>query len=177
MNSKKELGPEVAIVMGSDSDWSTAQKTVEVLEQFGVSYEVRVISAHRSPDQAREYARNAHRRGVKVIIAVAGYAAHLAGVIASHTTLPVIGVPISAGSLAGIDALLSMVQMPSGVPVATVAIGGATNAGILAIQMLAVSNPELTKKINQYKAQLVEKVVKTDKKLKVELSSKHNKSK
>lgn len=176
MNSKKELEPKVAIVMGSDSDWSTVQKTVEVLEQFGVSYEIRILSAHRTPDQAREYARNVQRRGVKVIIAVAGYAAHLAGVIAAHTVLPVIGVPVSAGSLAGIDALLSMVQMPSGVPVATVAIGGATNAGILAIQILAVSKPELTKKLNQYKAQLVERVAQADKKLNAELSSKHKKS-
>jgi phosphoribosylaminoimidazole carboxylase PurE protein len=176
MNSRKKTGPEVAIMMGSDSDWNVLQKAVDILEQFGVSYEVRVMSAHRSPEAVAQYARNAQKKGIKVIIAGAGYAAHLAGVISAHTVLPVIGVPISGNTLGGIDALLSMVQMPPGVPVATVSIGGATNAGILAVQILALNKPDLNAKLKQYKIQLATKVSQADKKLNAELLAKPRKT-
>jgi phosphoribosylaminoimidazole carboxylase PurE protein len=152
--------PSVGIVMGSDSDLSTVQKALDVLDQFGIDYEVRVLSAHRSPAAAHDYARTAAERGLKVIIAAAGLAAHLGGVMAGVTTLPVIGIPMAAGPLQGFDALLSTVQMPPGVPVATVAIGdaGATNAGVLAAQILSLSDATLQKKVQQYKELLERKV-------------------
>src|ERR1700746_3443565 len=141
--------PLVAIIMGSKSDWDTMRNAVETLDELGVPNEARVLSAHRTPDATAEFARGAADRGVRVIIAGAGGAAHLAGVIAAHTTLLVIGVPISATSLNGMDSLLATVQMPAGIPVATVAIGkpGATNAGILAAQILAVSDAAVAKKL------------------------------
>src|ERR1041384_1208300 len=134
-------GPLVGVLMGSDSDWPTMKAAVEALTEFGIARESRVMSAHRTPDDVTEYARTAHTRGLRVIIAGAGGAAHLAGVVAAHTPLPVIGVPIESRSLKGLDSLLSIVQMPAGVPVATVGIGGARNAGLLAVQILAAAAP------------------------------------
>src|SRR5437016_1584313 len=141
--------PQVAIVMGSDSDLEIMREAAKSLDGFGIAYEMDVTSAHRSPARTAEFARGAAARGVRVIIAGAGGAAHLAGVIAAETTLPVIGVPIPSTSLAGLDSLLSIVQMPAGIPVATVAIGkpGARNAGILAAQILALSDADLGKKL------------------------------
>src|ERR1043166_3443581 len=135
-----QTSPLVGIMMGSKSDWETMKRAAEVLEQFGVPHESRVISAHRTPDLCVEYARGAEGRGMEVIIAGAGGAAHLAGVVAALTPLPVIGVPIESKALHGLDSLLSIVQMPSGVPVATVAIGGGRNAGLLAVQIIATSD-------------------------------------
>ena len=148
--------PIVSIVMGSDSDVPTMHEAAKVLAQFGVPHEVRVLSAHRSPAAVRVYALGARRRGLGVIIAGAGGAAHLAGVIAAHTTLPVIGVPVESAALKGLDSLLSTVQMPPGVPVATVAIGpsGAKNAGVLAVQILATADAGLRNKLEAYKRTL-----------------------
>jgi len=164
MKSRKPL---VAIVMGSDSDLPVMQETAKILAEFKVPYEMTVSSAHRSPERTVEYARKAEGRGIEVIIAGAGGAAHLAGVIAGHTILPVIGVPMESG-LMGLDSLLSTVQMPGGVPVATVAVGkaGARNAGILAVQILSGRRPELKKSLRRYKASLAAKVKEADKKLK-----------
>src|SRR5436309_4430656 len=144
--------PQVSIVMGSDSDLEIMREAATALEGFGIEYEIDVTSAHRSPDRTAEFARQAAGRGVRVIIAGAGGAAHLAGVIAAHTTLPVIGVPITS-VLNGLDSLLSTVQMPAGIPVATVAIGkaGATNAGILAAQIIALSDEAISKKMSAHK--------------------------
>jgi 5-(carboxyamino)imidazole ribonucleotide mutase len=159
----------VAILMGSDSDWEVMKGAVERLKAFGVGCEVHVMSAHRTPARVSEYVANAPGRGVAVFIAAAGAAAHLAGVVAAHTTRPVIGVPMNATSLNGIDALLSTVQMPSGIPVATVAIGGAENAGILAAQILAVGDAALAKKLEQFRADMVGKVAEKDAKLQAKL--------
>ncbi|MBL9126051.1 MAG: 5-(carboxyamino)imidazole ribonucleotide mutase [Verrucomicrobiales bacterium] len=150
----KPTAPFVGIIMGSDSDWPTLQPAAEVCAEFGVSCETRVVSAHRTPDDMARYGKTAAKRGLRVIIAGAGGAAHLPGMIASHTTLPVIGVPVQSKALQGLDSLLSIVQMPSGVPVATVAIGGGRNAGLLAVQILATSDPELTRKLETYKASI-----------------------
>lgn len=144
---------KVAVILGSDSDLATMQGALKTLDRFGVAYTVGVMSAHRTPERACRFAREARQNGYGVIIAAAGKAAHLAGVLAAHTTLPVIGVPIKA-SLEGLDALLSTVQMPKGVPVATVAIDGAGNAAILAVQMLAICDKELQKKLEQDKAEM-----------------------
>src|SRR5690349_1941379 len=146
--------------MGSDSDLEIMREVGKALEEFGIGYEMDVTSAHRSPERTADFARKARERGIRVIIAGAGGAAHLAGVIAAHTTLPVIGVPIPSSSLQGMDSLLATVQMPAGIPVATVAIGkaGATNAGILAAQMLALSDPELAKKMQAHKEKLAKGV-------------------
>jgi phosphoribosylaminoimidazole carboxylase PurE protein len=154
--------------MGSDSDLEIMREAAKVLEDFGVPYEIDITSAHRAPDRTAEFARAAKGRGVKVIIAGAGAAAHLAGVIAAVTPLPVIGVPIPSSSLQGLDSLLSTVQMPGGIPVATVAIGkaGATNAGILAVQMLALCDPALAQKLEQHKEKLRRGVEEKSKKLK-----------
>lgn len=133
--------------MGSDSDWPVLQAAAELLEEFGVPYEKRVVSAHRTPEDLAEYGRTASKRGLKVVIGAAGGAAHLPGMLAAYTELPVIGVPVPTKSLQGLDSLLSIVQMPPGVPVATVAIGAAKNAGILAVQILALENPKLKKKL------------------------------
>jgi 5-(carboxyamino)imidazole ribonucleotide mutase len=159
--------PLVSIVMGSDSDLEIMREAGKALEGFGIAYEIDVTSAHRSPDRTGEYARKASDRGIRVIIAGAGGAAHLAGVIAAHTTLPVIGVPIAATSLNGLDSLLSTVQMPAGIPVATVAIGkpGATNAGILAAQILAVADSAVTEKLHAHKQKLARGVEEKSKKL------------
>lgn len=149
------LQPLVSILMGSDSDLPIMKQAAEILERFGVPYEMKVLSAHRTPIDTIEYARSAYERGLRVIIAGAGGAAHLPGVVAGVTTLPVIGVPIES-KLQGLDSLLSIVQMPSGVPVATVAIGGARNAGILAVQILATGDPELHAKLVEFKQQIAE---------------------
>ncbi len=162
--------PEVGILMGSDSDWETIKPAAETLRDFGVGVEVRVISAHRSPDEAAVYASSALRRGLKVIIAAAGGAAHLGGVLAAHTTLPVIGIPVKGGALNGIDALLSIVQMPAGIPVATVTLGsaGPVNAAVLAVQILAVSRRPLARRLQEYKESLRRKVSKADARVRAE---------
>jgi 5-(carboxyamino)imidazole ribonucleotide mutase len=159
--------PEVLVVMGSDSDWPIMQETARTLASFAIACEVRVLSAHRTPDLAAEVAGKAAARGFKVIIASAGMAAHLAGVLAAHTTLPVIGVPQRGGALDGLDALLSMAQMPSGIPVATVALGkaGAVNAAILATQILAVNNPVLSRRLAAHKAELRDKTLQADQRI------------
>jgi 5-(carboxyamino)imidazole ribonucleotide mutase len=145
---------EVGIIMGSDSDLPIMEEAVKVLQEFGIGYEVKVLSAHRTPDQHAEYSRTAIDRGLKVIIAAAGGAAHLPGVTAAQTILPVIGVPIKGKSLEGMDALLSIVQMPPGIPVATVAINGAKNAAILAASILALFNSEIRTKLKDYKKKM-----------------------
>ncbi len=157
----------VGIVMGSDSDLETMQETTKTLEKFGIGYEVNIISAHRTPQRAHEYASSAEDRGLEVIIAAAGGAAHLAGVMASLTPLPVIGVPMRTELSGGLDSLLSMVQMPSGVPVATVAVGkaGAQNAAILAAQILGIKYPEIREKIKAYKNDLAAEVEAKNRKL------------
>jgi phosphoribosylaminoimidazole carboxylase PurE protein len=159
--------PVVSIVMGSDSDLDIMREAASALEGFGITYEIDVTSAHRSPDRTADYARNAASRGIRVIIAGAGGAAHLAGVIAAHTTLPVIGVPISATSLNGMDSLLATVQMPAGIPVATVAIGkpGATNAGILAAQILGIADSAISQKLAAHKEKLAKGVEEKSRKL------------
>jgi len=155
-----QQNPLVGVVMGSDSDLPVMQEALEVLTSFGIPAEITVASAHRSPQRVFEYARSASKRGLKVLIAGAGGAAHLAGVLAAETRLPVIGVPIASSPLAGWDALLATVQMPAGVPVATMAVGkaGARNAAILAAQILAVADSELEKRLERYKEELAEKV-------------------
>lgn len=143
--------PLVGIIMGSDSDLPTMKEAANVLDEFQIPYEMRVVSAHRTPDDMANYGKEAHKKGLKVIIAGAGGAAHLPGMTASHTPLPVIGVPVKTKTLSGVDSLYSIVQMPPGVPVATVAIGAAKNAGILAVQIIASSNPELLEQVIKYK--------------------------
>ncbi|MDO8747856.1 MAG: 5-(carboxyamino)imidazole ribonucleotide mutase [Candidatus Omnitrophota bacterium] len=158
---------KIAIVMGSQSDLETMSEAVNLLKEFNADYEVRILSAHRTPDKVAKFAKDARKDGVKVIIAGAGGAAALAGSIAAHTTLPVIGVPMETSSLKGLDSLLSTVQMPGGVPVASMAIGrpGAKNSAIFALEILGVSDKEIEKKLNNYKKELVKKV--TEIKLKV----------
>lgn len=151
---KTQNKPLVGIIMGSDSDWPTLQAASEICKQFSVACEVHVVSAHRTPDDMAKYAKDAHKKGIKVIIAAAGGAAHLPGMVASYTPLPVIGVPVKSDALNGMDSLLSIVQMPAGVPVATVAIGAGKNAGLLAIEILGSSNAKLMEKIIEYKQQL-----------------------
>jgi len=160
MGFKNFNSPAVGIVMGSDSDLGVMTETTKILKQFEVPYEITVASAHRSPARAAEFATSARERGVRVIIAGAGHAAHLAGVIAAHTTLPIIGVPIDSSCLQGLDALLSTVQMPPGIPVATVSIGksGARNAGILAVQMLALADESLQDQLTAFKQDMADKV-------------------
>jgi len=161
----------VGIIMGSDSDAPIMNEAAKVLQQFGVPYEIGVYSAHRSPHRTREYVRTARERGLKAIIAGAGASAHLAGVAAAETTLPVIGVPIDSSPLSGFDALLSVVQMPPGVPVATMGVGksGAINAGILAIQILASTDERLVDKLTEYKAKLEQSVAEKSRKIASEL--------
>lgn len=151
--------PLVSIIMGSDSDLPTMQSAIAVCEEFGIDHEVAILSAHRTPEQMVDYAKVAHQRGIKVIIAGAGGAAHLPGMVASLTPLPVIGVPVPSRHLQGLDSLYSIVQMPAGIPVATVAIGNAKNAGLLAVQILATSQPELLEKVQQYRQTLTESVI------------------
>ena len=152
--AKAKTTPLVAIVMGSDSDLPVMKQAADALDKFAVSYELKVISAHRTPVEAAAYAQSARKRGIRVIIAGAGMAAHLAGALAAQTELPIIGVPLASGSLSGQDALLATVQMPKGVPVATVAIGGAFNAGLLAVQILGVGDAKLLDKFKAYKTQI-----------------------
>lgn len=156
---------EVGIIMGSDSDLPTMQGAIAICEQFGVGCEVAIVSAHRTPDRMVEYAKTAHDRGLKVIIAGAGGAAHLPGMVAALTPLPVIGVPVPSRHLQGVDSLYSIVQMPAGIPVATVAIGNATNAGLLAIQMLASHQPDLLIRVQEYRQSLTEMVMSKQQKL------------
>lgn len=144
--------------MGSDSDLPVMEQAEEVLKEFGIPYELDVMSAHRTPDKVREWVSSARERGLRVIIAGAGMSAHLAGVVAAHTTLPVIGVPLASGALHGVDALYSTVNMPPGVPVATVAVDGGRNAGILAVQILATSDPALAARLEEFKKQMAAKV-------------------
>jgi 5-(carboxyamino)imidazole ribonucleotide mutase len=151
---KEKSQPLVGIIMGSDSDWPTMQAAYQMCQEFKIPCEVCVVSAHRTPDDMARYAKSAHRRGLCVIIAGAGGAAHLPGMVASHTPLPVIGVPVESKSLKGLDSLLSIVQMPAGIPVATVAIGGAKNAGLLALKIIAASNAGLQVKILEFKQRL-----------------------
>jgi 5-(carboxyamino)imidazole ribonucleotide mutase len=152
--------PLVAVIMGSTSDWDTMQHTVEVLERFGVPHERHVVSAHRTPAWMAEFATSAEGRGVEVIVAGAGGAAHLPGMVAAHTVVPVLGVPVQSAALQGLDSLLSIVQMPGGVPVATLAIGkaGATNAGLLAVSILSNSRPELRAKLREFRDEQTRKV-------------------
>lgn len=154
---------KVAILMGSDSDFPVVERCINVLKAFGVEVVARVLSAHRTPHLAVEFALNAEVEGFEVIIGAAGKAAHLPGVIAGVTTLPVIGIPIKSSTMDGLDSLLSIVQMPSGIPVATVAVDGAENAGLLAVQILSVKYPELRDKMKQYKLDMAEAVLKKDK--------------
>lgn len=149
---------KAAIIMGSDSDWPKMEPAMKTLEEFGIETEVLVASAHRTPDKVHAFASTARERGVKVIIAAAGAAAHLAGVIASQTTLPVIGVPINSTSLGGMDALLSISQMPSGIPVATMAIDGAKNAALFAVQALSLHDAALVEKLSRHRRQMAEEV-------------------
>jgi 5-(carboxyamino)imidazole ribonucleotide mutase len=161
LGTDKSTNPLVAILMGSTSDADTMEPARQILKEFDVSCEVKVLSAHRTPEQTIEYAKAAKGRGIKVIIAGAGGAAHLAGIVAAVTTLPVIGVPMKSKTLNGFDSLLSMVQMPAGIPVATVAIDGASNAGLLALEILALSNSELSTKLDAYRTKMQEKVLKS----------------
>jgi 5-(carboxyamino)imidazole ribonucleotide mutase len=154
--------PLVAVMMGSKSDWGTMRQSAELLEEFGVAHECRVLSAHRTPAETAEYVGQAERRGIEVIVAAAGGAAHLAGVCAAHTLLPVLGVPMESATLKGLDSLLSTVQMPAGIPVGTLGIGaaGARNAALLAVAILANSRPELRERLREFRARQSEKVLK-----------------
>ncbi len=160
--------PKVAIIMGSDSDLPIVSKTVKIPKEFKVDFEIRVLSAHRTPDATAEYAKEAEDTGIEVIIAAAGKAAHLPGVIAAYTTLPVIGIPIKSSALDGMDALLSIVQMPPGIPVATVGIDGAQNAGLLAIEILSVKYDYLKEALKLYRVNMQEEVAKKDLKVRNE---------
>lgn len=151
--------PLIGIIMGSDSDLPTMKAAIEICEQFEIAHEVAIVSAHRTPERMVEYAKTAHERGLKVIIAGAGGAAHLPGMVASLTPLPVIGVPVQTRALQGVDSLYSIVQMPAGIPVATVAIGNATNAGLLAIQILATHDPALLAQVQSYRHSLRDMVI------------------
>lgn len=164
------MSKKVAILMGSDSDLPVVKGAIQTLKDFGLSVEVHVMSAHRTPKQACDFSTNAIENGFGVIICAAGKAAHLAGIIAAHTTLPVIGLPIKSSTLDGLDALLSTVQMPKGVPVATVAIDGAENAAILAIQILAVYDKELQNKLETMKTNMLNEILEKDSKLQTEIS-------
>lgn len=163
---------KAAILMGSKSDLTVVMPCYDTLKKLGIEVDMRIMSAHRCPDTVAEFATNAQANGYKVIIAAAGKAAHLAGVAAGHTTLPVIGIPIKSSTMDGLDSLLSVVQMPSGIPVATVAINGAENAAILAAQMLALCSSELAAKLTAYKAELKDKTQKDDEALQKELQTK-----
>ena len=156
---------KAAILMGSKSDFDVVKPAVWILKQFGVETEVRVISAHRTPEEAHEFAANARKNGIEVIICAAGKAAHLGGVIAASTTLPVIGLPVKTDMMGGLDSLLSIVQMPSGIPVATVGVNGGENAGLLALQILGVKYPEIAEKLSAYKLAMREKINADDKAL------------
>jgi 5-(carboxyamino)imidazole ribonucleotide mutase len=156
--------PLVSVIMGSQSDWETMQHACATLEEFGVAYEKRIVSAHRTPDLMAEYAKSARGRGLEVIIAGAGGAAHLPGMTAAHTTLPVLGVPVQSKALSGMDSLLSIAQMPGGIPVGTLAIGkaGATNAALLAVSILSIKYPELAKKLEEFREAQTARVLKDE---------------
>jgi len=158
---EQELTPKVGVIMGSDSDLPVMEEALQVLDEFEIPYEVRILSAHRSPGETSAYARSGAERGLKVLIAAAGWAAHLAGVLAAETLLPVIGIPIASSPLQGLDALLSTVQMPPGIPVATMAIGkgGARNAALFAVQILALQEPALERKLQRFKQKMAEDIV------------------
>lgn len=160
--------PKAAVIMGSDSDLPIVRKTIEVLKKFGVEVEVNILSAHRTPDLTMAYARSAEQNGFEVIIAAAGKAAHLPGVIAALTILPVIGIPIKSSTMDGLDSLLSIVQMPTGIPVATVAIDGAENAGLLAVQILALKHQQLKGKLKKHKEDMEKAVIEKNNKVKEE---------
>lgn len=162
------MAPKVAIVMGSDSDFPVLVPCIKVLKEFGIEVDVNVISAHRTPEEAEVFAKSAEKNGIGVIIAAAGKAAHLGGVIAAHTILPVIGLPIKSSTMDGLDSLLSIVQMPKGIPVATVAINGGDNAGILAAQILSVGYPGIKDKLRDYKLKMKEEVNEKNIKIKAE---------
>ncbi len=163
--------PLVGIVMGSDSDLPVMRKAIDILKQFNVPFEMRVMSAHRTPALAHEYATTAHERGLKVLIAGAGVAAHLAGVVAANTPLPVLAVPINSGALQGLDALLASVQMPSGIPVGTLAIDGSKNAALLAVQILGTSDEGLREQFIQYKAAMVDQVLAKNARVQAEIGA------
>ncbi|ERS48979.1 MULTISPECIES: 5-(carboxyamino)imidazole ribonucleotide mutase [Corynebacterium] len=163
------MQPHVGIIMGSDSDWPTVEPAAQVLADFGIPFEVGVVSAHRTPEKMLAYAKEAHTRGLKAIIACAGGAAHLPGMVAAATPLPVIGIPRALKELDGLDSLLSIVQMPSGVPVATVSIGGAKNAGLLAARILGAGDPAIQDKMVDYQKQMAEEVEQKDKNLRDKL--------
>jgi len=167
MQNKKTTQAVVSVVMGSDSDWPLLEAAVKILREFGVPSETRVLSAHRAPINAAKYAASAANRGIQVIIAAAGGAAHLAGLLAAHSILPVIGVPVKGGALDGMDALLATIQMPAGVPVATVTLGsaGPVNAALLAVQILALQDKALAGKLRRHKRSLLNKVVRADQKI------------
>lgn len=169
---QKQETPLIGIVMGSDSDWPLVQKAIDLLREFAIPFEVRVMSAHRTPELAGDYARTAEARGLRVILAAAGGAAHLAGVVAAHTVLPVIGIPVAGGALNGLDALLATVQMPAGIPVATVTLGsaGAVNAAVLAAQILGAADPKLRTALHAYKRALQEKVEQGNARIQTELT-------
>lgn len=166
------MNTKVGIIMGSDSDYEVVKGVFEVLKHFDVGYEAKVCSAHRTPHQASDYAGSAKERGIMVLIAAAGKAAHLPGVLAAFTTLPVIGLPIKSSFMDGLDSLLSIAQMPGGVPVATVAVNGSRNAALLAIQILALSDEKLSEKMTEYKKNMELAVLKKDKKLQKLLNEK-----
>ena len=157
----KKMSAKIGVIMGSQSDWTTMKNTVDVINNFSVPYELNIVSAHRTPDRLYEYAKLAEEKGIKIIIAGAGGAAHLPGMVASLTTLPVLGVPILSKAMKGIDSLLSIAQMPSGIPVGTLAIGqsGATNAGFLALQILAINDQSLANKIKNYRIKQTDSVL------------------
>ncbi|HIX79362.1 5-(carboxyamino)imidazole ribonucleotide mutase [Corynebacterium sp. HMSC074E01] len=163
------MQPLVGLIMGSDSDWPTVKPAAEVLAEFGVPFEVGVVSAHRTPEKMLAYAKSAHERGLKAIIACAGGAAHLPGMVAAATPLPVIGIPRALKDLDGLDSLLSIVQMPGGVPVATVSIGGAKNAGLLAVRILSAGDPALVEKMAAYQENMAAEVEKKDENLRSQL--------
>ncbi len=163
------MNAQVGLIMGSDSDWPTVEPAAQVLADFGIPFEVGVVSAHRTPEKMLSYAKSAHTRGLKAIIACAGGAAHLPGMVAAATPLPVIGIPRAHKDLDGLDSLLSIVQMPGGVPVATVSIGGAKNAGLLAVRILSAGNAELLKKMVDYQANMAAEVEQKDANLRAKL--------
>lgn len=163
------MQPHVGIIMGSDSDWPTVEPAAQVLADFGIPFEVGVVSAHRTPEKMLAYAKEAHTRGLKAIIACAGGAAHLPGMVAAATPLPVIGIPRALKDLDGLDSLLSIVQMPGGVPVATVSIGGAKNAGLLAVRILSAGDPALVEKMAAYQENMAAEVEKKDENLRSKL--------
>ena len=166
-----EKSPRVGIIMGSKSDWPVMEAAKKMLDEFGVASEVRVLSAHRTPEAASDYATSARQRGLAAIVAGAGVAAHLAGVVAAQTTLPVIGVPLASGPLVGMDALLATVQMPGGIPVATVGIGRADNAALLALRILAGNDAALEQRLGDHRQAMAERVAAADRRLQEELEN------